>query len=282
MNISTNGSRKNKSIIIKALVITTFPAMVIVNALANILPINGVGTGEISDSYPNLFAPTGLTFTIWGLIYILLAAYTVYQTGMFQKDSASSQKDSASSNAIFMDKIGLYFSVSSIANLIWIFTWHYRLIPLSMILMLIILVCLINITLNINKEKLSLKERALIRLPFSVYFGWITVATIANATTLLVYWNWNGSGIAESTWTILILLTGLLIGTATVIKNRDIAYGLVIIWAYAGILLKHISESGFASKYPGIIITLISCIVLMLGALGYVIFARKRVANRRI
>src|SRR5690606_13691070 len=111
--------------------------------------------------------------------------------------------------------------------------WHYKIIPLSMLLMLVILICLALITIRINKEKLTTNEKIFIRLPFSVYFGWITVATIANATTLLV--DKLGSpvnllGISEVVWTVAILLVGLLIGVITTLKYRDIAYGLVIVW----------------------------------------------------
>ncbi|MFZ2537391.1 MAG: tryptophan-rich sensory protein [Oscillospiraceae bacterium] len=250
---------------LKALTTATFLLMVIVNVLANILPINGVNTGEVSNSYPNLFAPAGLTFSIWGLIYLLLAGYTFYQLGFFQKGKSVLKKD-------VFEKVGLYFSISSIANAAWIFAWHYHFIPLSMMLMIIILVCLIMIVQVINKEALSLREKIFIRLPFSIYFGWITVATIANATTLLVSLGWNGFGIPEALWTVVMIVVGLGIGVATIFKNRDIAYGLVIIWAYIGILIKHTSASGFAGQYPSVITTVIICIVLLLIVEAYIIF----------
>ena len=130
--------------------------------------------------------------------------------------------------------------------------------------MFIILVCLILIVREINEEEFSLREKIFIRLPFSVYFGWITVATIANATTLLVSLGWDGFGISEPTWTVIIIAVGLAIGIATMLRNRDIAYGLVIIWAYVGILIKHISASGFAGQYPVVITTVIVCIGIFL------------------
>ncbi len=240
---------------IKILVSVTFSAMIIVNALANILPINGQGTGQVSDSYPNLFAPAGFTFAIWGLIYMLLGGYTLYQLGFFQ--GAQEIKTNV------LDKIGLYFSLSSVANSAWIFSWHYNLIPLSMLLMTVILVCLIFISQMINNEQLTLRERVFIGLPFSVYFGWITVATIANATVLLVSLGWNGFGLPDSTWTIIMLSVGMMIGISTMLKNTDIAFGLVLLWAYAGILQKHISMEGFDGQYPGVITTAIICIGLL-------------------
>ena len=105
---------------IRGLTLITFILMVVVNALANILPINGIGTGAVSDSYPNLFAPAGITFAIWGVIYLLLAAYTVFQLGLFKKNRSMSDA--------LMNKIGVVFSISSIANTVWIFSWHYGII----------------------------------------------------------------------------------------------------------------------------------------------------------
>ncbi len=250
----------------------TYLIMIVVNALANILPINGQQTGQVSDAYPNLFAPAGVTFAIWGLIYLLLAAYVLYNLGLFQGDKSSVKKR-------LLKKIEVIFSVSSIANTAWIFSWHYHIIPLSMLLMIIILVCLIYIILLVNKEQLSIREKIFIRLPFSVYFGWITVATIANATALLVSLDWKGFGISEPVWTIIIISIGMIIAAVTTIRNRDIAYGLVPIWAYIGILIKHLSAGGFSGQYPGIIATVIACIVLLLGVLTYVVIARRRVIH---
>lgn len=257
---------------IKITVAVTYLIMIAVNALANILPINGIDTGAVSDSYPNLFAPAGLTFSIWGVIYLLLMGYTLYQFGLLQGDKSKVKTE-------LLRKVGIVFSFSSVVNAAWIFSWHYRQIGLSVVLMLIILMSLIYINILTHKEKMDQKEKVFIRLPFSVYFGWITVATIANITTLLVDIGWNGFGISETIWTVIILVTGVLIGSATMIINGDIAYGLVPIWAYAGILLKHMSQNGFAGQYPSIITTVIACIVLLGVALGYVLFAKKPVAG---
>jgi len=254
---------------IKIFAAVSFVAMIVVNALANTIPINGQGTGQVSDSYPNLFAPTGFTFAIWGLIYLLLAGYTIYQLGFFQK-----KKDNCKVN--LPEKIGLYFALSSIANALWIISWHYHKISLSLLLMIVILICLIKINGIINRENLSAKEELLIRLPFSVYFGWITVAAIANATTLLVSLGWNGFGIPEATWAVVIISVGAIIGITTMLKNRDFAYGLVFLWAYAGILIKHTAATGFSGQYPAVIITVNICIVLFAIAEAYILFSNNK------
>ena len=264
-------SEKKTKISIKILVAVTFILMVTINALANILPINGQTTGGVSDYYKNLFAPAGITFAIWGLIYIALAGYTIYQAGLFQKHESANP-------VALLEKIGLYFSISSIANSAWIFSWHYHLIPLSMLLMVVILVCLIIISQTINKVNLEFREKLFIRLPFSIYFGWITVATIANATALFVSLGWDGFGISEPTWTVVIIMVGLIIGIATTLKNRDITYGLVIIWAYIGILIKHTSTSGFSNQYMQIITTVIVCIILLTIAEIYLFSKMRKVS----
>jgi hypothetical protein len=129
--------------------------------------------------------------------------------------------------------------------------------------MLVILVSRIIIVTGFRGRSISKRERYFVRLPFSVYFGWITVATIANVTALLVDVGWNRFGISEATWTVVILIVGAVIGISTIRRNRDVAYGLVFLWAYLGIWLKHTSYDGFRSQYPIVIITVISCFVLI-------------------
>jgi hypothetical protein len=264
--------REQTDTMIKIIVAVTFLAMVVVNALANILPINGVTTGQVSDSYPNLFAPAGLTFSIWGLIYLLLAGYTLYHVGVLQGST-----DIVRSG--LLRKTGILFSVSSIANAAWIFSWHYGMIPLSMLLMIVILACLILINRMTSSERFSSGEYVFIRLPFSVYFGWITVATIANATVLLVSLGWRGFGLTEAAWTVIMLAAGLIIAVATMLKNRDIAYGLVIVWAYAGIWLRHTSPEGFGGQYPAVITTTIVCIVILLLAEAYLLISKRKMSS---
>ena len=173
-------------------------------------------------------------------------------------------------------RTGIVFSISSLANAAWIFAWHYRNIPLSMLLMIVILICLITITKILNKEQLSMREKVFMKLPFSVYFGWITVATIANATTLFVSLGWNGFGLSDPVWTVIILCVGMLIGVTTTIRNKDLPYGLVLIWAYAGIYIKQSSSNGFSGQYPEIIAAVIGCLTVMLFSLVYVLITGKR------
>ncbi len=249
----------------KLAVAATYLIMITLNGLANALPINGVTTGQVSDSYPDLFAPASLTFSIWGLIYLLLAGYTLYQFGLFQSDKGSARRD-------LFQTIGVYFIISSLANAFWILAWHYDNIGLSLLLMIVILVSLVLIATRLRKEEFTLQEKFFIRLPFSIYFSWITVATIANVTTFLVSVGWGGFGISEQVWTVLILLIGTAIGVARMLWDKDIAYGLVLVWAYAGIWIKHASPTGFAGQYPAIISAVTICILVFLVAEAYLLY----------
>lgn len=247
-------------IAMKLTILFSYGLMITLNALANILPINGLGTGQISDAYPNLFAPAGITFSIWGIIYLLLGVYVISRFG-YQTQLGDPQKENA------LKKVSIAFIVSSVANALWIIAWHYLSFFVSLLLMLLILMCLMTASIALNKIKLSSIEWWTIKLPFSVYFGWITVATIANVTTLLVSLDWSGFGISNQVWMIMILIIGALIGIITIYRQKDIPYGMVIIWAYGGILLKHLSETGFSREYPLVIATVGFCIVVILGAL---------------
>lgn len=254
----------------KILVLLSFILMVTVNALANSLPINGQNTGQVSDSYGNLFAPAGLTFAIWGLIYLFLAIYTIYQFGLFQKGSQTDRGP-------LMEAIAPFFILSSLVNAVWIFAWHYELIGVCLVLIAGMLVLLIKINLIIDKETLTNKEKFFIKIPFSIYFGWTTVATIANATVLLVALGWNGFGVSEVMWTVIILLVGAAIGILTMRTRRNIPYGLVLIWAYGGILLKHISPDGFAMAYMPVIVTLGICLALFIFTVLWNLYGSKEV-----
>jgi hypothetical protein len=211
----------------------------------------------VSDSYPNLFAPAGLTFSIWGIIYLLLGLYTIYQLGCFCKSKKRAE---------LINKIGIYFSLSSLFNAFWIFSWHYGFIALSLLWIVLILFCLIKIADLLNKEKFLGIERLFILAPFSVYFGWITVAVIANVTVLLVKLGFSGLGIAENIWMIIVLLIATAIGLWRMFKDRSILYGVVFLWAYTGILIKHLSLSGFSGKYMDVILTTAICMVLFLAS----------------
>ena len=252
-----------KNMLIKIFAVATYVAMVVVNFLANGLPINNRSTGAISDAYPNIFAPAGPAFSIWGLIYLLLGGYVLYQ--FVKKDEKIEE---------IFKKINPLFIVTSLANISWIFAWHYDYIGLSVLIMATLLFLLIKIADILRTEQFTALEKLFIWAPFSVYFGWITVASIANITIFLVSIGWNGFGIADFVWTSIILLVGALIGILRMRKDKNIAYGMVLVWAYSWILFKHLSAGGFDGQYPSVIATVIVCLILFGFFIGNIIFKK--------
>ena len=242
---------------VKVLVALTYLGMVTVNYLANALPLNGRSTGDVSSAYPSLFTPAGVTFSIWGVIYLLLGADVLYQLGLF-RDGPETPRDTA-----LLNRVGILFAVSSLANTAWVFAWHYDLIPLSAILIVVILVCLALITGTVSTAGLTGRQRWFIGVPFSVYFGWTTVAVVANMTVLLVSRGWDGFGLADSTWAVVMVLVAMAIGTLTMLRRRDLAYGLVLIWAFGGILLRQTSPGGLDGRYPGVIAAVIASLAVL-------------------
>ena len=199
-----------------------------VNATATLLPLNGLNTGQISDRYPVLIVPAGYVFSIWGIIYLGLIAFSVYQALPGQRENPRLQK------------LGLWFFFSSLVNAIWLVSFHYLQFGLAMVIMLILLGILIRIytLLAIGKEIVKPVERWLVNLPFSVYLGWITVAAIANAAQLLYSLNWNGFGVAPEIWTLIMLMAAVVISALVSFTRRDVGYSLVLVWALAGIAIK--------------------------------------------
>jgi hypothetical protein len=213
--------------------IVAFVSTVVINILANTIPIAGKTTGELSDLYPNLFVPAGITFSIWGVIYILLALFVIYQA----KDLVKLKKDP------IVDQIGWWFIVTSVANIAWIFAWHYERIFLSLLIMLVLLVALLKIYLGlgIGETKVAGAKKYLVHLPFSIYLGWITVATIANVSALLVAVEWNRFGLSEVFWTALVIIIATVITLLMLKRRGDVFYVIVVIWAFIGIFIRHIA-----------------------------------------
>ncbi|MFX1275459.1 MAG: hypothetical protein ACFFBP_03170 [Promethearchaeota archaeon] len=210
---------------------------IIINMIAVLLPLNNLTTGEISDIYPNLFVPANITFSIWSIIYLLLGIFAIYQgRDIFKKEKEDLE---------FLEKISYFFILSSIGNIAWIFAWHYLQIGLSIIFMIIILLSLIIIylRLDIGKSDAPRGEKLFIHVPISVYLGWITIATIANITALLVSFGVEPFGLFAEIWTILIIIVAMMITSIILYIRKDIAYSLVVIWAAIGIFLKQLTGS---------------------------------------
>lgn len=216
------------------IVLLTVIAVITVNLLANALPFNGKNTGDISDSFKVYFVPAGYVFSIWGLIYLGLLAYGIFQVLPFQTDNPR------------LKAIALPFVVGQLANIAWLFAWHWEVFWLTVIFMLALLASLIIVylRLNVNRVKVVPGERWLVHLPFSIYLGWISVATIANISDVIWYYLIRPAGgntflmLTDVTWTVIMLLVASAVGFLMAFYRKDAAFLLVLAWAFAGIAVK--------------------------------------------
>jgi len=227
------------SVFLKWSNIVAFVLTLLVNGLAGSTTIlGGKNTAQISNANPTLITPAGYVFSIWGIIYVLLGIFAV-----FQALPSEQAKD-------FQRGIGWLFVLSCLFNITWLFLWQFEYTSLSVVLMFLLLASLILIytRLDIRKAAVSLREKLAVHLPFSVYLGWITIATIANVATALVSLRWDGFGVSLQTWAILVLTVALVITLLVIATRRDVAYGLVVIWALLGIAVNQ-------SLYSNIVLT---------------------------
>lgn len=244
-------------------------AMLVLNGLANALPLNGLNTGEIADLYPNLFVPAGLTFSIWGLIYAWLLAFVVFgavRAGRRDRSSA------------FLAAIGPWFVVNGVANALWIVAWHWLRPGLALLLMFVLLASLLAMykRLGVGARPVPAAERWLVHAPVSVYLGWITVATIANVTALAVHIGAPQFGLVPAVLTVVVLLTAVCIALAALGNRRDVAFAAVSVWAFVGIWLK---RSGAPEPGSAIVAwAALAGIVVLVLAIAAVLLRGRRVA----
>jgi len=197
-----------------------------VNGLAEALPLNGISTKTISDGFKVLFVPAAYVFSIWGLIYLGLLAFAIYQ--LLPGPRADPR----------LRRVGYWFALSCVLNCLWIVLWHYLLFPATLVVMLALLGTLIVIYQRLAIGTPAAPARAarwLVALPFSIYLGWISVATIANAADVLNYLGYDGAPLGPQAWAVIMLVAGLLLAALMAFRRGDLAYGLVVVWAFAGI-----------------------------------------------
>lgn len=231
-----------------------------VNILASTLPLNGQNTGEISDRFQVLFVPAGYVFAIWGVIYLGWIAFIIFQFQGSQKESAR------------LRRLGYLFAISNVANAAWLFCWHYNLFGLSVLVMLTLLGLLIAsyLRLDVNRSSVTRAEYWSVDVVFSVYLGWITVATVANISDWLYLVEWNGFGISAQSWAIIMLAVASLLGLAMALTRRDAGYLSVLVWAFIGIAVKQTSA-------PLVAVSAWIAAALMLGLAIFSLIRRQRV-----
>jgi len=247
-------SNSDKNLIWAVAGAVAFAATIVVNALANALPINGLNTGEVSDRYPSLFTPAGVTFSIWSVIYLLLLAFVVYQ--FLARDRA------------WYPRLSRLFIVTCILNVTWILVWHYLFAGISVVIMLLFLATLTRIFLMLRQQPATTwKDRIFVNLPFTIYFAWISVATIANISAWLVSTGWDGTPLSEELWAIVMMTAASLLAIIVLMRHGQVAFVVVVMWALAGIALR-----GYALIQPA---ALILIALLVVASAYYLLWLRK-------
>jgi benzodiazapine receptor len=249
---------KTNTILLRFGNIVAFIVTLVVNGLAGTTILNGRTTAEVSDLYSSPFTPAGYVFGIWGIIYALLTVFVIYQALPKKKDK------------LFQKQISVLFILSSLFNTIWLLLWQYDYITWSVVVMFALLATLstIYLRLGIGKSSAVRTEKLCVHLPFSVYLGWITVASIANVAAALVSIGWTGLGLGSETWAIIAIGIALMATLAVIIVRKDFVYSLVVVWALAGIAVKQ-------NMYPTIVLITEEAITVILVALALSLVAWK-------
>lgn len=218
-----------------------------VSMLSQVSAINNKDIGDVSNKYDTLFTPAGITFSIWGLIYIALFAFCIYHIYKAFREDALSEANKDTS------RMGALFIVNNIATAAWVFAWVNEQFILSVLLMLTQLVTLviINVRLKIFNPHRSVNSKIFTQFPLGIYFAWICIATIANISAALVGLGWDGGGVSASYWTVILIAGATLISSAIILLKKNVFFGLVVIWAFYGIILKH--NAGDPALYKDII-----------------------------
>ena len=230
-----------KTLPLRILALASFIFVLVMNSVATALPLNGLSVGGVSDKYATLFAPIDFTFGIWGLIYLGLTIYTFTQL--------------ATNNEV-IQRITPWFIAANIFNGSWIIAWRLEWLAVSSLILIGLLFCLYKINKVTTAQRQDLASTFTTRIPFAIYFGWITVATIANISSFLVQLGYQEGflGLSAESWTVVILVVATLIGTAIAIINSSPSYSLVLVWAFFGIYSRHISPFEWNLQYPNIIL----------------------------
>lgn len=247
-------TKNNSWILVLGIInILAFIAMIIINYLATSLPIGGMTTWALSDFYPNLFTPAGLTFSIWGLIYLGLLGFVVRQCiDLLKKKSLGITK-----------KVGIRFLLSCMTNIGWIFARHHQQVFLSVLILLAFLIVLIVLGNRVSlwQKIWTRTEKILVQIPFSIYLGRISVAIIANISARLVH-IWRGMrGMTDIFWTMLVIIVATIIAVLQLRKHANIIFALVVIRAFIGIIIKRIAVDPIYAM--GIIWLLGVCIAIL-------------------
>ncbi|PKK37930.1 hypothetical protein BWI96_02225 [Siphonobacter sp. SORGH_AS_0500] len=250
---------------LQVLNLLTFLVTIAANWAAVSLPLNNKTTKQLSDQYPNLFTPAGLTFSVWSVIYLSLGLFIIYQLkGLFNHQPHEYVQQ-------VVARASGWLIAANLLNASWIIAWHYEYVSLSVAIMLGLLVSLLVLLskmFEVSSIETSWWQRFVVRTPFGLYAGWISIATITNIAAWLVDMNWNQLGLSEETWAVIMIITGTILAQIVLFTYRSVAYGLVVIWALIGIILQR-----YQAPEPNMTIVYVSEICILVLTISVVLIA---------
>lgn len=256
MKASTQGS--GKEIVLPLATLFAILATLSVNVLSNFFPVRGLNIGEIANTILQgvQITPANYAFAIWGLIYLGLIAYGVYQFLPAQRQNST------------LHRVDVLLIIACLAQIAWVYLFTLQLFWLSVIAMLAILISLIGAYLQLEIGTRGSREfKWLVHIPFSIYLGWISVATIVNIASALYISNWNGWGISPLGWTVIMLLIGAAIASVVALQRADIAFTLVFVWAYVAIAVRHLSLNNPVISITAVVAAIVLAVLLVYGTI---------------
>ena len=206
--------------------------VIAVNYLSQALRLNNTTIGEISATYDNLFTPASYAFSIWGIIFLSLLAYGIFQV----RRAFFSDKKS-----VFIEQTGYWFCLANVLNASWVIAFVYDYTAVSVLIMLGILFSLLQVVLRTNMERWDapVSTIAFVWWPICIYSGWITVATIANFSAYFSKLGWNGNPLTEVSWTIILIVVAVILNLLMIVKRNMREFALVGVWALLAIYVRH-------------------------------------------
>jgi hypothetical protein len=236
--------------------LVAFVLMIALNAAANILPINGYNTGEVSAMFPNYFVPAGFTFSIWSILYLLQAWWVLLSLKI-----AYGKEDDLSAVAL-VSLLMPYFSMACLLNASWILAWHFLQIGISLAIMILLLLVLIALYVQLRAFTVPPEGWIswVIPVVFVTYLAWISVATIANATAFLKALGIEGVFSNEPIWSVVMIVIALVLGVVMGLKRREPAFAFVLCWAFFGIYRGQFNHSEMVA-YTSLTASLLSLMI---------------------
>lgn len=244
-----SNSNSNQSFALPLATLVAIITAFVVNVWSNIFPLGGLSIGAISNTLFRdvLIIPANYAFVIWGIIYLGLFAFGIYQILPQGRNNS------------YIRKAGLFVIIASIAQCIWVYLFLSRMFAWSVIAMLLILIPLIGANLQLRLVNPATRNfNWYARIPISIYLGWISVATIVNVACALFAFGWNGGIISPTTWTIIMVLIATGLASIMTTKYQDVAYTFVTIWALIAIAIKH------SSNLPLLTVTVSGAVALLI------------------